>query len=247
MPRVRGRPDPVLFAPSSGGPELEAPSVEGARGGFGQETDNAAKYRRSGGVEGRLLSRFRARLLAEVVPLAPPRVLDAGCGEGHVTAWLTAMLPASQVTGVDGRRGALLEFRARNPGVPALEGDLGDLPFPDGAFDLVVCTEVLEHLPEPRVVLRELGRVCAGHLFLTVPHEPFFRAGNVARGRYVSRLGSTPGHRSTWSRRGFLRAVAAEAEPVRWVSMFPWQGVLARPRVASGGEPRRGGLGRAGA
>jgi SAM-dependent methyltransferase len=214
-----------------------ASSAERAPGQFGQETDNAAKYERAGGVERRLLSRFRARLLAEVRPLAPARVLDAGCGEGHVTAWLAEALPAAEITGVEGRAEALAAFRSRNPKLRAVEGDLGALPFPDGAFELVLCTEVLEHLPEPRRALRELGRVCTGHLLLTVPHEPFFRAGNLARGRYVSRLGSTPGHLSTWGRRGFLRAVAAEAEPVRWVSLFPWQGVLARPSAR--GAPLR--------
>ena len=208
----------------------EASSAQPASGGFGQETDNAAKYEQAGGVERRLLSRFRARLLSEVGPLAPARVLDAGCGEGHVTAWLAGALPASEITGVEGRPEALEVFRARNPGLGAVEGDLGALPFPDAQFELVLCTEVLEHLPEPARAVRELARVCSGHLFLTVPHEPYFRAGNLARGRYVSRLGSTPGHLSTWGRRGFLRVVAAEAEPVRWVSLFPWQGVLARAR-----------------
>lgn len=207
-----------------------ASSAEHAPGGFGQETDNAAKYERAGGIERRLLARFRARLLAEVQPLAPPRVLDAGCGEGHVTAWLSEALPASEITGVEGRAEALVAFRRRNPGMRAVEGDLGALPFPDGAFELVLCTEVLEHLPQPRRALRELARVCTGHLLLTVPHEPFFRAGNLARGRYASRLGSTPGHLSTWGRRGFQATVATEAEPVRWISLFPWQGVLARPR-----------------
>jgi SAM-dependent methyltransferase len=198
-------------------------------GEFGQETDNAAKYERAGCVERRLVSRYRARLLAEVTRLAPRRVLDAGCGEGHVTAWLADALPASDITGVDGRADALVAFRSRNPGLPAVEADLRQLPFPNASFELVMCTEVLEHIPDPRQALRELSRVCAGHVLLTVPHEPFFRAGNLARGRYVARLGSTPGHLSTWGRRGFLRAVVAEAEPVRWVSMFPWQGVLARP------------------
>jgi SAM-dependent methyltransferase len=213
-----------------------------ASGGFGQKTDNAAKYERAGGLERRLLTRFRARLLDEVVPLSPRRVLDAGCGEGHVTAWLARALPASEVTGVDGRAEALTAFRRRNPGSRAVEADLSALPFGDYAFDLVLCTEVLEHLDEPRTVLRELGRVCAGHLFLTVPHEPFFRAGNLARGRYTSRLGSTPGHRSTWGRRGFLRLVAAEAEPVHWISMFPWQGVLARPKDRAQPTPVVGGV-----
>lgn len=199
-------------------------------GGFGQQTDNAAKYEQAGGIEQRLLARFRARLLELVVPLAPARVLDAGCGEGHVTAWLAEALPAAQITGLEGRPDALAVFRERNPGCAAIEGDLLALPFENAGFDLVTCTEVLEHLPEPRRALREVGRVSAGHLVLTVPHEPFFRAGNLARGRYLSRFGSTPGHLSTWSRRGFERTVAAEAEPIRWVSTFPWQGVLARPR-----------------
>lgn len=206
-------------------------TVEPGPGAFGQETDNAAKYDRAGGVERRLLDRFRARLQASVLPLAPARVLDAGCGEGHVTAWLREALPAGEITGVEGRAEALVAFRERNPGLDAVEGDLGELPFADASFDLVVCTEVLEHLPDPRQALGELARVCAGHLLLTVPHEPFFRAGNLARGRYVSRLGSTPGHLSTWGRRAFLRTVSTEAEPVRWMSLFPWQGVLARPRA----------------
>lgn len=199
------------------------------RADFGQRTDNAAKYERAGAVEGRLLGRFRRRLLAEVAELGPRGVLDAGCGEGHVTAWVAAALPGAEVTGVEGRADALAAFARRNPGLRAVEGDLRALPFADGAFDLVLCTEVLEHLAQPRAALRELARVCSAHLLLTVPHEPFFRLGNLARGRYVTRLGSTPGHRSTWGRRGFVRTVASEARPERWISMFPWQGVLARP------------------
>ena len=78
-------------------------------------------------------------------------------------------LPGGRISGVDGRPEAVEAYRARNPGLDARVGDLAALPFEDGAFDLVLSTEVLEHLPDPRVVLRELGRVCAGHLFLTVP------------------------------------------------------------------------------
>lgn len=211
----------------------QAPRATTTRASFGQETDNVAKYTQAGGVETRLLARFRARLLAEIAPLAPATILDAGCGEGYATSWLVQALPACEVTGVDGRPEALEQFRRRNPDARALEGDLVALPFADDTFDLVVCTEVLEHLPEPAAALRELGRVCAGHLLLTVPHEPFFRAGNVARGRYLSRLGSTPGHVSTWGRRGFMSLTASELEPVRWISAFPWQAVLARPRGAS--------------
>jgi SAM-dependent methyltransferase len=199
---------------------------------YGQETDNELKYERAGGVQGRLLARFKAGVIEEVRALAPTRVLDAGCGEGHVSAWVSEAMPAAEVVGVDGRAGAIEIYRTRNPGATGRVGDLAALPFADDAFDLVLCTEVLEHLPAPAVVLRQLARVSCGHLLLTVPHEPFFRAGNLAAGRYVGRLGSTPGHLSTWGRRGFLRLVAGEAQPVRWRSLFPWQAVVARPRPA---------------
>ncbi|MGZ4251564.1 MAG: class I SAM-dependent methyltransferase [Solirubrobacteraceae bacterium] len=199
-------------------------------GAFGQETENEDKYGRQGRLESLLLRRFRARMLAELRPLDAHSVLDAGCGEGHVAAWLSDALAPDELVGVDGRAQALAGFRARNPRRSAVQSDLRALPFPDRAFDLVVCSEVLEHVPEPRDVLRELSRVSAAHVFITVPHEPFFRLGNVAAGRYLNRLGSTPGHLWTWSRRGFANVVRAEADPVRWISLFPWQAILARPR-----------------
>jgi SAM-dependent methyltransferase len=192
-----------------------------------QETRNLEKYERAG-IEARLLERFRSRMLAELQPLEPRRVLDAGCGEGVVTAWLAGALLEATVTAVDAREEALREFERRNPELEATRADLYALPFEDGSFDLVVATEVLEHLDRPRDALRELARVSSRHLFLTVPHEPFFRAGNVARGRYLRRLGSTPGHRSTWGRRSFERLVETEAAVVRRVGLFPWQGVVAR-------------------
>jgi SAM-dependent methyltransferase len=194
-----------------------------------QETRNLEKYERAG-LEARLVERFRSRMLAELRSLEPRRVLDAGCGEGVVTAWLADALPEATVTGVDAREEAVREFGRRNPELEVARADLYVLPFADRSFDLVVATEVLEHLDRPREALGELARVSSRHLFLTVPHEPFFRAGNLARGRYLRRLGSTPGHRSTWGRRSFERLVDTEAEVVRRVGLFPWQGVLARVR-----------------
>jgi SAM-dependent methyltransferase len=198
-----------------------------------QETANVEKYERSG-LEGRLIERFRRRVLRELRPLEARSVLDAGSGEGTMTAWLAAGLPLASVTGLEARPEAVAEFARRNPHLEIVSGDLYALPFADGAFELVVAFEVLEHLDRPGAALRELARVSARHLFLTVPHEPFFRAGNLLRGRYVERLGSTPGHQSSWGRRAFRRLVATEAEALRWVNLFPWQGILAvvRPRRA---------------
>ena len=62
----------------------------------------------------------------------------------------------------------------------------------------MLALEVLEHLEDPAAAVAEMRRVSSRAVALTVPLEPFFRGGNLARGRYVERLGSTPGHLNTW-------------------------------------------------
>lgn len=52
-----------------------------------------------------------------------------------------------------------------------INAPLHDVPLPDGAADVVLCTEVLEHVPNPHQVVAELGRLLkpGGSLYLTVP------------------------------------------------------------------------------
>ncbi len=191
------------------------------------QSEDAEKYAR-GGVEGWLLRRFRRGLLKAVADARPATVLDAGCGEGFVTEWLRGALPRARIAGVDASEAALARAARRVPDADLRPGDVRALPYPDGAFDLVVCTEVLEHVEDPETALRELLRVSRGRVLVTVPHEPFFRLGNLARGRHLRRLGSTPGHRWTWSRRGLLRLAADPRAVERWISLFPWQAMIAR-------------------
>lgn len=49
--------------------------------------------------------------------------------------------------------------------------DVTSIPVPDSSFDAVLCTEVLEHVPEPVLALREISRILRedGHLFLSAP------------------------------------------------------------------------------
>jgi SAM-dependent methyltransferase len=93
---------------------------------------------------------------------AGSRVLDAGAGAapyrplfGHCD-YVTQDWPGSVHGG------------ARGPDIVA---DLHHLPVADASFDAVVCTEVLEHVAEPAIVLAELSRALrpGGRLLLTVP------------------------------------------------------------------------------
>jgi len=95
------------------------------------------------------------------------RVLDAGCGRGGVIEryWEEAR----QVVGVDADLASLREHRCLTQLVSA---DLGQLPFGDGCFDLVLCSWVVEHLTNPGDVFGELARVLrsGGHLLLLTPN-----------------------------------------------------------------------------
>jgi SAM-dependent methyltransferase len=99
------------------------------------------------------------------------RALDLGCGDGR----LSAELGAARLTAADVSRVALDRARPRLPDAELveLEPDAA-LPFPDGAFDLVLTAETAEHVHDLQLFLSEIRRVLApgGELALTTPATP---------------------------------------------------------------------------
>jgi SAM-dependent methyltransferase len=116
---------------------------------------------------------FRSRrrvvqALLEQAELGPsPRILDAGCGTGRNLVEYAAL---GEVEGVDFSADAVEFCRLRGlNGVR--QAALERLPFESDRFDLIVATDVVEHLEDDRLALAELRRVAApgGRLVLTVP------------------------------------------------------------------------------
>ena len=99
-------------------------------------------------------------------------ILDAGCGTGDFSLFMTQL--GFNVTGVDISATAVARARdavpARRFEVASLEAGL---PFAEGEFAAVWCTEVLEHLFDVHTALAELSRVLAqdGLLVLTAPYH----------------------------------------------------------------------------
>jgi SAM-dependent methyltransferase len=110
------------------------------------------------------------------------RVLDLGCGYGR-HAFAAARAGAAVVAldaGADELRGvcatyaAMVEAGELDPATSragVVQGDALGLPFPDGAFDRVIASEVLEHIPDDLAAMAELARVLrpGGTMAVTVP------------------------------------------------------------------------------
>jgi SAM-dependent methyltransferase len=115
--------------------------------------------------------RGRRRILrAELdrLPLGPePRLLDAGCGSGRT---LDELARYGRVSGIDLSPDAVEAARRRGHDDVHV-GPVEELPFPDATFDVVTCLDVVEHTPDDRATLAELGRVTrpGGLLLVTVP------------------------------------------------------------------------------
>lgn len=177
------------------------------------------------------LGAFHDQLAETISACAPQSLLDFGCGEALLLDRLIARGVALEgYLGVDLRAEAIAEARARHPRLAFREADIFSLP-PDGQrFDLVLASQVLEHLPSPARFLERLAALCSGRLLLTVPHEPWFRLANFARGRDILRFGNHPEHVNHWDPQSFAAFVDPFAEVERCWTSFPFVLLLARPR-----------------
>lgn len=117
------------------------------------------------------MRQIAARLLDSVLRNGRPvRVLDAGCGTGGMLAWFQDRVGAERVTGIDISEHALRFCRDRRLD-RLTQASITRLPFPSGSFDVVVCLDVIQHLPRDGsdvVALRECYRVLSpgGLLYL---------------------------------------------------------------------------------
>lgn len=105
------------------------------------------------------------------------RVFEAGCGEGYGAAGLSRV--AATVIGLDYDEPAVAHIARTYPEIAVLRGNLAQLPVRDGAIDVVVNMQVIEHLWDQPGFLTEVARVLrpAGTLLLSTPNRITFSPG----------------------------------------------------------------------
>lgn len=189
---------------------------------------DAAKYGSTNPVVRTLLDRWTSRLHTVLGPLSGT-VLDVGVGEALCLQRILAAdagdrpadTPAAQVVGIEYRHDKALVADLLPP-LDVVVGDAGLLPFPDASADLVLCIEVLEHLPTVLPAVAELARVTGDRCVVSVPWEPWFRLGNLARGKNVGRLGNDPEHLRAFTPRRLRRTLLTAFSEVTVIPVFPW-------------------------
>ncbi len=124
------------------------------------------KYRESEQEQARIGDIFR------LLPSGRRSVLEIGARDGYLSRRLAERF--DEVTALD------LEKPAWElPRVTTVAGDVTQLQFPDNAFDSVLCTEVLEHIPALEQACRELMRVVRHEILIGVPFRQDTRLGRT--------------------------------------------------------------------
>ncbi|HXP57001.1 MAG TPA: class I SAM-dependent methyltransferase [Streptosporangiaceae bacterium] len=117
-------------------------------------------------------ARRQAGMLAEVLGrrTGRQRIVDVGCGEGSATYLVKRLDPGNTVIGVDWSAMALKQAQAR--GVLVVQGGIDRLPLPDASVDVVIMSELIEHLVDTDAAAEEARRVLrpGGTLLLSTPN-----------------------------------------------------------------------------
>lgn len=100
-------------------------------------------------------------------------IADLGCGVGDI---LSGVKTKYSAIGMDFSFHSLLLAKKVASGIPLINGSLDSLPFRDSCLDVVICLEVLEHLDDDRLAVREISRILrrGGYLIVSVPSHYYF-------------------------------------------------------------------------
>lgn len=177
-----------------------------------------------------LVKNFFGRLRQMLLQTGARRILEIGCGEGFVTSLTKEVLSPELLIGSDYSSEWLARAKKFHPESQFMVIDARKIPFRDSAFDLILAIEVLEHVDGPEAALDEIARATSKWAIISVPNGVIWRLGNLARGKYFSSLGNTPGHINEWSKGAFRKFLEHRFEILEHFAPFPWQIALLKKK-----------------
>jgi 2-polyprenyl-3-methyl-5-hydroxy-6-metoxy-1,4-benzoquinol methylase len=179
-----------------------------------------------------LMNAFHTSLDKLVAKADISTIHEIGCGEGILSIGWAKQNIQVQASDFSQQVINIAEKNARESKVDIefKTASIYDLkPGIDDA-ELIVCCEVLEHLDRPKEGMKILTELAKPYLLVSVPHEPLWSCLNMLRGKYISRLGNTPGHIQKWSKRSFLKFLSSYVDVIEVLTPTPWIMVLCRAK-----------------
>lgn len=187
-------------------------------------TDNYKKHTSKNPLKTLFLSFYYKTFTKELKKLEIKNVLDVGCGEGFILNKLKKEGIGKNWQGIDYSKDAVKIGKKLHPRLDLEQGSIYDSGFKDNSFDLVICTEVLEHLDNPKKALKEVLRISKKYVLLSVPNEPLFLLSNFTQ------WGKDIGHINHWTFWGFEEFVkqntGASVKIIARKYPFPWTMLL---------------------
>jgi 2-polyprenyl-3-methyl-5-hydroxy-6-metoxy-1,4-benzoquinol methylase len=155
---------------------------------------------------------------------------EVGCGEGYLSMRLLATGVAVHGCDVESDVVEQANQTAEREGYgrPFHVQSIYDIGADEPGAELVICCEVLEHLPATLTALERLSMLAHPYLLVSVPREPIWRVLNMMRGKYLGQFGNTPGHLQHWSSMKFVGLLKDSFEIVAVRRPLPWTMVLCK-------------------
>ena len=126
--------------------------------------------------------------------IAPYKLLDAGCGKGFTGK--SVIEYCKEYHGMDLSSTAINFAKKRIPEGKFKVGTIREISYGNGEFDCILCSEVLEHVPEYKTAIKEMTRVLKskGFLIITTPNKynPDMALKLFTQGKYTSQIYDSP-------------------------------------------------------
>ena len=185
-------------------------------------TSNFEKYATKNPLVQWLIRRYFNVLHQIVLEANPKTILDVGCGEGITAKHILDIHPTTNYTGLDANDGSIDYAKKLVPQANFKCLNLFNTGIDQFGAEMVICLEVVEHINDSHKILSRLAQWSTSKLVISVPWEPYFRTGNLLRGKYVQHFGNHPEHIHQFNKSNLKQLLSRYCNEITITSSFPW-------------------------
>lgn len=151
----------------------------------------------------------------------PKTILEVGCGEGNLLAFLRKHNIGKDLTGIDYSKEIIAAGKIKYPFLNLIQQTLFKLPFKDNTFDLVIYNEGFEYLEHPDKALKEIARVSKKYCLISYRTQKKISLTNFFLNKKTKNmLNEVKPQR--WSAKQFKNFISRELTIQKIKKLSPW-------------------------